>query len=72
MNEENRQKMITAMKMMHEACIDTTSWHGCDTCPFNSFCTALQHHTIEVYDEDDYAEWCPIGWEPDELEEEEE
>ncbi len=72
MNEENRQKMITAMKMMKEACRSNDSWNGCEKCPFDSFCTMLQHHAIEVYDEDDYAPWCPLEWEPDEPEEEEE
>ena len=66
MNEENRQKMITAMEMMREACNANTSWDGCEKCPFNSFCTALQHHAIEVYDEPDYAPWCPMAWKPDE------
>ena len=72
MNEENRQKMIAAMKMMNEACNSVTAWADCDKCPFDSYCTALQHHAIEVYDEDNYEEWCPMGWEPDEPEEDEE
>ena len=71
MNEENRQKMITAMQMMKEACDANDSWAGCTNCPFDSDCTALGRAAIELYKEDNYEPWCPIGWEPDELEEEE-
>ena len=66
MNEENRQKMITAMKMMREACNANSAWADCEKCPFDSYCTALQHHAVEVYGEDNYAPWCPMAWAPEE------
>lgn len=70
MNEENRQKMITAMKMMEEACCSNDSWSGCEKCPFDSFCTMLQRASIELYHKRDYMRSCPIAWKPDKIEEE--
>ena len=67
MTKENQEKMITAMQMMKEACNSVTAWADCEICPFNSYCDALQHHAIEVYDEPDYEPWCPMGWEPDDV-----
>ena len=68
--------MITAMKMMKEACRSNDSWNGCEKCPFDSFCTMLQRSAIELYDSetnDSCEYWCgadepqdnPEEWEDD-------
>ena len=69
MTEENRQKMITAMQMMKEACNNNTAWADCSKCPFDSFCTALMRAAVELYDEKNYEEFIPSNWEPDDIEE---
>jgi hypothetical protein len=71
MDEENRQKMITAMRMMKEACRSNDSWDGCEKCPFDSFCTMLQRSAIKLYHKKDYAQSCPMAWKPDKIEEDE-
>ena len=72
MDEENRQKMITAMQMMQEACQDNTAWADCEKCPFDSFCTALQRAAVEIYDDAiAITEYFPMDWEPDKKEDNE-
>lgn len=71
MDEENRQKMIAAMKMMKEACRSNDSWNGCEKCPFDSFCTMLQRSAIELYHKRNYETSCPIAWESDDIKENE-
>lgn len=36
-----REKMLEAMKMLHEACKANENWADCRDCPFDEYCDAF-------------------------------
>lgn len=41
-----KAKMALAMNMMEEACHENEEWTKCDSCPFDTYCTALMNAAL--------------------------
>lgn len=64
--KENRQKMITAMRMMEEACHSNESWRGYEECFLDSVYATFQRSAIKHYKRN-HKTSCPITRESDDI-----
>ena len=49
MTNETKEKMIKAMKLLKEACSETTEWSDCSECPFDEYCNCIALAKKDIY-----------------------
>lgn len=46
-----KKEMILAMLSIQSACMKNDSWNECQNCPFDDYCTSLEHNGFHTPDE---------------------